>query len=102
MVIATLLLVLLGGQVAWAVTPQNNGLPFDEAGEKVYTSGKSVWVPIIVFFVLVALAVAFAIGVQRLAGFATRSAIALGILGVACSAGGLAILFPGLVTALVL
>ena len=94
-VVVALVLTILVGQVAWAVTPQQNGLPFDEAGNKVYTSGKNVWVPIIVFFILVALSVAFAIGVQRLAGFATRSAIAFGLLALACSAGGLAVLFQG-------
>jgi len=102
LVVVALLLALFSGQAAWALAPTDNGLPFDEAGQKAYNSGKSVWVPLFVFFILFGLAGAFAFGVQRLAGVAVRSAIAIGILAVACGSLGLTVLFPGLVTALVL
>jgi hypothetical protein len=93
---------LLWSTGAWAVTPQDTALPFDQMGANVYSSAKNVWVPLIVFGGLVALAGVFIAGSRSLAGHSIRTIIAIGILAVACTGVGLAVLFPGLVTACVL
>lgn len=84
---------------AGAVTPQANGLPFDNMGQSAVSSARQVWIPAIVVLGLIGLAVAFIIGVRMLAGMSVRTAIALGILGIAATGVGLGTLFPGIVTA---
>ena len=93
--------LLLAGP-ALAVTAQTTELPFDALGERVSNSARNVWIPVIVTVGIIALAVAFIVGFQRLAGFSVRTAIALGLLGVAATGAGLAGLFPGLITTVVL
>jgi hypothetical protein len=93
---------LLWGGSAWAVTPQDTALPFDQMGSNIYSSAKNVWVPLLVFGGLVALAGVFIAGSRSLAGHSIRTIIAIGILAIACTGVGLATLFPGLITACVL
>jgi hypothetical protein len=87
---------------AQAVTPQDTALPFDQMGSNIYSSAKNVWVPLLVFGGLVALAGVFIAGSRSLAGHSIRTIIAIGILAIACTGVGLATLFPGLITSCVL
>lgn len=87
---------------AYAVTATDQSLPFDGAGEKVYASAKNTWVPIIIFFALVALAVAFAFALKAVGGLTVRVAIAIAVLAIACTMTGLATLFPGITTSVLL
>jgi hypothetical protein len=93
-----LVVALLWGASAWAVTPQDAALPFDQTGEKIYSSAKNVWVPLLVFGGLVALAGVFIAGSRSLAGHSIRTILAIAILAIACTGVGLATLFPGLIT----
>jgi hypothetical protein len=100
-IVCVVLLALCWGASAWAVTPQDTSLPFDSTGAKVYNSARSVWVPLIVFGALIALAVVFIAGSRSLAGHSIRTVIAIAILAVACT-GAIAAFFPGLIVALTL
>jgi hypothetical protein len=93
--------LLLAGP-ALAVTAQTSELPFDGMGERAVNSARNVWIPAIVTLGIIALAVAFIVGFQRLAGYSVRTAIALGLLSVAATGAGLAGLFPGLITTVIL
>jgi hypothetical protein len=97
-----LVVVVLVANPALAVSAQANGLPFDNMGEAAVSSARNVWIPAIVVLGLIALAVAFIVGFQRLAGYSVRTAIALGILAVAVTGAGLQTLFPGLITSVTL
>jgi len=99
--VGALVLGMFWSTGAWAVTPQDTSLPFDEIGNKVYSSAKNVWIPLIVFGALVALAGVFIAGSRSLAGHSIRTVIAIAILAVACT-GALVTLFPGLIVALTL
>jgi hypothetical protein len=93
---------LLWSTSAWAVTPQDTALPFDNMGASVFSSAKNVWIPLLVFGGLVALAGVFIAGSRSLAGHSIRTIIAIAILAIACTGVGLTTLFPGLITAVTL
>jgi len=100
-VLGVVLLALCWSASVGAVTPQDTSLPFDSTGQKVYNSARSVWIPLIVFGALVALAAVFIAGSRSLAGHSIRTVIAIAILAVACT-GAIATFFPGLIVALTL
>ena len=95
------LVVVSVGPVA-AVSAQSNGLPFDNMGQAAYDSARQVWIPVIVVLGLIGLGAAFIFALTRLAGFAVRTAIGLGVLALAATGTGLTTLFPGLITTVIL
>jgi hypothetical protein len=97
-----LVVVVLSVSPAMAVSAQSNGLPFDNMGQAAYDSARQVWIPVIVVLGLIGLGAAFIFALSRLAGFAVRTAIGLGVLAVAATGTGLTTLFPGLITAVTL
>ena len=102
MCVVVVVLVLLALTPAGAVTASDTELPFDAMGVRAQNSARTVWAPLIATIGILALGAAFIFGLQRLAGLTVRTAIGLGIIGIAITGVGLATLFPGLVTTVML
>src|SRR5262245_38357652 len=97
-----LLLGVLMAEPVMAVTVVSAEMPFDAIGQRAQNSARNTWAPLIITLGILALGTAVIIGLQRISSQAVRTIVGIGIIVIAITGAGLATLFPGIITSVIL